>query len=488
MKYFCLILCILFMAALFFTKNYKKDWFQKINKKENTLSFLYPVAAYILDKIKYFQREGTQKKKKEFASLFPRDEAERKFVCYCYLKLSWMLLIVGMTSVLCLLVLCKEGGSQAIKKSIVRPEYGQGSRYLDLVVHFKEGKHELEENMEIEVKPREYTVEEIQEKMDAARSILQRKLLGSNQNVNSVSNNLNLSEKYENTPICISWSSEPKGYINEDGSLNNKSLKHPVSVNLRALLFYEQMEKEYVFTLCISPYSWRWDEKVKYDFLQAQSSQNEERKSEKDFLLPERLGKTSLTYQINQKSKAGEIFVLGLVVSALVYAVYEEKIKQARKERERQMFLDYPELVSKLTLLIGSGMTVKRAWEKMILEYERVQKKDKRSIRYAYEEMILTWNEMENGISEVMAFERFGRRIKLKVYLRLVSLLTQNMKKGSKGMLELLSMEAREAMEERKQTARKLGEEAGTKLLIPMILMLGIVLVIVMVPAFLSMS
>lgn len=184
----------------------------------------------------------------------------------------------------------------------------------------------------------------------------------------------------------------------------------------------------------------------------------------------------------------GEIFVLGMVVSVLLYAVYEEKIKQAEKERERQMFLDYPELISKLTLLIGSGMTVKRAWEKMILEYEKIQKKDKHSIRYVYEEMIITWNEMENGMSEIIAFERFGRRIKLKVYLRLVSLLTQNMKKGSKGMLELLSMEAREAMEERKQTARKLGEEAGTKLLIPMILMFGIVLVIVMVPAFLSMS
>jgi len=41
-------------------------------------------------------------------------------------------------------------------------------------------------------------------------------------------------------------------------------------------------------------------------------------------------------------------------------------------------------------------------------------------------------------------------------------------------------------MEERKSLARKLGEEAGTKLLLPMLLMLILVIVILMVPAILS--
>ena len=39
-------------------------------------------------------------------------------------------------------------------------------------------------------------------------------------------------------------------------------------------------------------------------------------------------------------------------------------------------------------------------------------------------------------------------------------------------------------MEERRQQARKLGEEAGTKLMIPMFMMLIVVFVIVIVPAF----
>ena len=42
----------------------------------------------------------------------------------------------------------------------------------------------------------------------------------------------------------------------------------------------------------------------------------------------------------------------------------------------------------------------------------------------------------------------------------------------------------KKSFEERKARARRLGEEAGTKLLLPMFLMLAEVLVIVVVPAF----
>ena len=52
--------------------------------------------------------------------------------------------------------------------------------------------------------------------------------------------------------------------------------------------------------------------------------------------------------------------------------------------------------------------------------------------------------------------------------------------------LRILEVEAIESFEERKELAKRIGEEAGTKLLFPMMLMLLIVIVIVIVPAFLS--
>ena len=62
-------------------------------------------------------------------------------------------------------------------------------------------------------------------------------------------------------------------------------------------------------------------------------------------------------------------------------------------------------------------------------------------------------------------------------------MLSANLQKGSQGLAKLLQEEAAFSMEERSQMARKFGEEAGTKLVLPMILMLLVVLVILMAPA-----
>ena len=56
----------------------------------------------------------------------------------------------------------------------------------------------------------------------------------------------------------------------------------------------------------------------------------------------------------------------------------------------------------------------------------------------------------------------------------------------SKGMQQLLDAEAKEAFVERKRYAKQLGEEASTKLLIPMGLMLLLVFAILMLPAMMN--
>ena len=46
--------------------------------------------------------------------------------------------------------------------------------------------------------------------------------------------------------------------------------------------------------------------------------------------------------------------------------------------------------------------------------------------------------------------------------------------------------ESKKAFNNRMDTVRKQGEEAGTKLLLPMILMLLIVMVVIMIPAYMT--
>ena len=53
-------------------------------------------------------------------------------------------------------------------------------------------------------------------------------------------------------------------------------------------------------------------------------------------------------------------------------------------------------------------------------------------------------------------------------------------------MGEMLEKESVEAWDDRKRNAKVLGEAATTKLLLPMVLMLGVVMAIIMLPACLS--
>jgi hypothetical protein len=137
-------------------------------------------------------------------------------------------------------------------------------------------------------------------------------------------------------------------------------------------------------------------------------------------------------------------------------------------------------------LLINAGMTIKQAWTKMSEDYLVKSLQEKGKKRYAYEEMLTTANELKLGVPENIAYEQYGRRAGLIPYVKFSSLISQNLKKGNKGFTELMMKEAMEAFKERKEAAKRLGEEVGTKLLIPMMLMLIMVFMIIMIPAFMA--
>ena len=101
--------------------------------------------------------------------------------------------------------------------------------------------------------------------------------------------------------------------------------------------------------------------------------------------------------------------------------------------------------------------------------------------------MLRVHNEMQNGLPEGQAYVLFGKRCRFSQYVKLGNLLEQNLRKGTKGLTERLEYEVWEAFEERKAIAHRHGDEAGTKLLIPMIMSFGIVIVFCVVPAFLNM-
>ena len=137
----------------------------------------------------------------------------------------------------------------------------------------------------------------------------------------------------------------------------------------------------------------------------------------------------------------------------------------------------YPEFVEKFVLLFGAGLNVRgilqRISESNIDENLAVEIK-------------VLLRDLGNGILEKDAIEHFGKRLGSPLYIKFCSLLIGNLKKGNTELLNLLKEEAENAFTYRKNHARKLGEEAGTKLLFPMIMMLGVVMAVIILPAFMS--
>ena len=116
----------------------------------------------------------------------------------------------------------------------------------------------------------------------------------------------------------------------------------------------------------------------------------------------------------------------------------------------------------------------------------RSEKRRGGRLRPGFEIIAEAADEMEHGISEKEAYERIGRKSGCTEYRTFAVLLSQNLMKGGGELTGILRREAANAAEERRKRARVKGEEAGTKLIMPMMMELMLVMAILMVPAFIS--
>lgn len=162
-------------------------------------------------------------------------------------------------------------------------------------------------------------------------------------------------------------------------------------------------------------------------------------------------------------------------------AVFSDKdLFEKVKKRRLEIQLDFPDFINKLTLLVNAGMTVSKAWEKIA--------SDSGCQTSLYLEAGLAIADIRSGIPEHKAYEEFAKRCRVPVITRFISVILQNIKKGNAELVPILRVFANECWELRKNTAKRLGEEASTKLLLPMMLMFAAILLIVGMPAVLALK
>lgn len=364
---------------------------------------------------------------------------------------------------------------------VERNEYGEGNLEEEYAVRIGEKR----EVFQFVLQERKYTKNELQAIFAEAQTQLQELILGENKSLDEVRCDLKLITTLPDTGVDISWSLDNYDVMNLTGELKTENLSQEGSlVKLTALLSYGEETCEYQFYANVFAPILNEEEQLMQELQQEIEERDEQTGTEKEVALPNRVAGEKVEWDYVTDYRAGGIFLIGIALSLFLYVSENQRKKDEKKKREKQLAYDYPQLLNKFTLYIKAGMTVKNAWYRIAEDYEL--KKDQTGVRDVYEEMVMTMQEMKSGAGERECYEKFGERCGLSVYRKFAAMLSQNLKKGTKGMTVLLNQEAISAFEDRKNMAKKLGEEAGTKMMLPMFLMLAVVLVMIIVPAFLT--
>lgn len=168
------------------------------------------------------------------------------------------------------------------------------------------------------------------------------------------------------------------------------------------------------------------------------------------------------------------MLVFGLAVSALVVWYVRETFNDKITYRREELLMEFPQVLSKMTLLVNAGMMLRDAWRKIASTGEGV----------LYQEMQITINEFENGVSELIAYQNFADRCALKEMRKFSALVAQGLTKGSADLAYFLREMSEELWAQKRSLVMQKAAKAETKLLLCTVLIFVGILIMIIVPIF----
>ena len=338
----------------------------------------------------------------------------------------------------------------------------------------------------VEVQAQRMQGEALEQLFDDAVKEAENVFLGENLSLDCINRDVVLPKKLQDGQIRAKWEFDSKNAINADGELKDQIAEDGELVMVSLTMHYDEQAREHTFGCYVYPKKQKPVEQLFADLKEYFEQEQEESKNSEYLRLPVQLSGRQLKWSQKEDHTYQIILMLGFAAAAAVYI--QEVMREQRKEqaRKEQLLKQYPDMVSKISLLLGAGMTLSSAWERIVLNYQHRLEQKHGETQEVYEQMLVAYREMQDGIGELKVYERFGDRCGTPQYRKFSMLVVQNLRKGSSGLRQSLEKEVSDAFALRKNLAKKAGEEAGTKILIPMMLMLCIVMVIILVPAFLT--
>ena len=359
------------------------------------------------------------------------------------------------------------------RSTFERPKAGEASDYVDL--ELMDETSNSQEIYQMEVHPRELTDDEFKEAAGQAEKYIDTHILLNNISKTQVTGNLFLPTKDETGALKISWETSSPDIISNTGKVSLDPAREPVEVHLYATIKDANNKYEYETSVTVvSDENLSNSERAKVAILEIERRN----RSESELSIPDEIDGVKVGKKVTSRSEILlQVLIIGCFIVGLISLLQISRLREAGEKRDEELQDAYYGFVNRLTIYIGAGLTIQDAM-RSAARNEKCESLMK--------EIEFALNKISSGISEQRVYAELGSNLGSQDYMRLVSLISQNVSYGNSNLLKLLDDEVKSSYFSKKEYMRKKGEQASEKLLLPTSLLLVLVIMIIMYPAFIS--
>ncbi len=452
------------------------------NNTSCILKPFYRIAQYIYKKaclrnIRFFDKPEVRK---DLERLNPGASVKQLCTEYYVKKTALSLIICFAGTAVGTLICLNAYNGRALKDdgSIKRGSFGMENQNVKLT-----SSRTAENIFSIDVEPLLPDNEELEKLYKEFIEALEISMLGDNDAAELVTNELVLTDYIEGYPFFVEWDSSRPDIVSISGYV--AQVEEAQEVVLTANVFFADSEWTHKFYISVVPRGLSYEEAEALKLQEALEASEAQSRDRENWTLPSQLDGEAVEWSEVVADNSKTIWAMSILIAAMLFFLSDRDIHAELENRKKKIKQEYPDIVQKFVLYMGAGVNIRGVFGRLAADYE-ADNNGVGEINPVYKEIVYTCRELQAGVSERVAYENFGKRTGVQEYIRMCTLLQQNLKTGNSAILDRLNEEAQKAMLEKLQNSRRLGEEASTKLLIPMVLLLLVIMIMIIIPAFSS--
>lgn len=208
--------------------------------------------------------------------------------------------------------------------------------------------------------------------------------------------------------------------------------------------------------------------------------------SKKRINLPERMSDgTIFRWRIEKQGTSPIIFPACVVVLFLIRRGRFEKMRKEEQAARESIIHHLPEFLNKLVLLLNGGLVLQVAFHKIMVDHGEMRENKE---KYFYNQLYIIHEKIVNTNAQMhIELRSFAKRAGVRELMRIANIIYDNVATGN-DLVEKLKRESEIMWFLRKKQAEEKGRLIETKLTLPMVLLLLVLIMVTIAPVLIQVT